>query len=54
VSVENERLSEQGDESVIRDEVAPRKTYARPQLTRWGAIAKATQQDDDAGSGILT
>jgi len=51
--VDNERASAQGDELDIRDEMAPRKTYAPPQLTRWGAIAKATQQDDDAGSGIL-
>ena len=50
--MKNERASEPGEESNIRDEMGPRKAYAPPQLTRWGAIAKATRADDDAGSGI--
>jgi hypothetical protein len=52
MSVDDERASEQGDDLDGRDALEARKTYARPQLTRWGAIAKTTQQDDDGGSGI--
>ena len=51
--MKNERTSEPGDELDIRDEMGPRKVYAPPRLTRWGAIAKTTQADDDAGSGLL-
>ena len=50
--MKNERASEAGEELDLPDEMGPRKVYAPPRLTRWGAIAKATRADDDAGSGI--
>jgi hypothetical protein len=51
--VTNERASELGHEMAVRDQPEPRKAYATPRLTRWGAIPRVTAVAADA-SGIDT
>ena len=43
----DERASEQGHESDVRDEAGSRKVYAPPRLTRWGAIPRITEAFDN-------
>jgi hypothetical protein len=50
--VKNEHAREPGHATAGCDQPEPRKTYATPRLTRWGAIPRVTEADDDA-SGVL-
>jgi hypothetical protein len=49
--VKNEHASDPGHEMAVRDQAGPRKAYATPRLTRWGAIPRVTEATDDT-SGI--
>jgi hypothetical protein len=49
----DEHASKQVDERAGGDQAEPRKAYATPRLTRWGAIPRVTEADDEA-SGIPT
>ena len=48
----DERASEQGHESDVRDKAGPLPAYTTPRLTRWGAITRVTEVDPDDLSGI--
>jgi hypothetical protein len=48
-----ERSSEPSHELASADQAEPRQAYATPRLTRWGAIPRVTEADDEA-SGIPT